>query len=74
MIREVITFQRHHKEPMVGRSAGSVPSGSGSSSERSNLGRLMSNRSWIHICSRRGHPRRIPSLLAGLVTAEHIPL
>jgi hypothetical protein len=33
----------------------------------------MSNHSWIHICSRRGHPRRIPSLLAGLDTAEHSP-
>jgi hypothetical protein len=59
---------------MVGRSAGSVPSGSGSYSERSALGRPMSNRSWIYICSRGGHPRRIASLLAGLVTAEHSPL
>jgi hypothetical protein len=31
----------------------------------------MSNRSWIHIWSKRGHPRRIASLLIGLVTAEH---
>jgi hypothetical protein len=34
----------------------------------------MSNRSWIHIWSRRGHHRRIASLLVGLVTAEHSPL
>jgi hypothetical protein len=34
----------------------------------------MSIRSWIHICSRRGHPRRIASLLVGLVTGEHSPL
>jgi hypothetical protein len=34
----------------------------------------MSNSSWIHIWSRRGHPRRIASLLVGLVTAEHSPL
>jgi hypothetical protein len=33
----------------------------------------MSNRSWIHISSRRGHPRRITSLLVGLVTTEHSP-
>jgi hypothetical protein len=51
-----------------------VPSASGSYSERSALGRPMSNRSWIHIYSRRGHPRKIASLLAGLVTAEHNPL
>jgi hypothetical protein len=44
---------------MVGRSAGSVPSASGSYSERSALDRLMSNHSWIHIYSRRGHPKRI---------------
>jgi hypothetical protein len=59
---------------MVGRSAESVSSGSGWYSERSALGRLMLNRSWIHICSRRGHPRRIPSLLPDLDTAEHRPL
>jgi hypothetical protein len=34
----------------------------------------MSNRSWIHIWSRRGHPRRIASLLVVLVTTEHSPL
>jgi hypothetical protein len=34
----------------------------------------MSNRSWIHIFNGRAHPRRIPSLLAGLDTAEHSPL
>jgi hypothetical protein len=34
----------------------------------------MSKRSWIHICSKRGNPRRIASLLTGLVTTEHIPL
>jgi hypothetical protein len=34
----------------------------------------MSNRSWIHIWSRRGNPRRIASLFVGLVTAEHSPL
>jgi hypothetical protein len=34
----------------------------------------MSNRSWIHIWSRRGHPRRIASLLVSFVTAEHSPL
>jgi hypothetical protein len=50
-----------------------VPSGSGWYSERSALGRPMSNRSWIHICSRRGYPRRTPSLLAGLDTTEHNP-
>jgi hypothetical protein len=33
----------------------------------------MLNRSWIHIYSRRGHPRRITSLLVDLVTAEHNP-
>jgi hypothetical protein len=59
---------------MVGRSAGSVLSAGGSYFERSVLGRLMSNRSCIHICSRRGHPRRIASILVGLVTAEHNPL
>jgi hypothetical protein len=59
---------------MVGRSAGSVPSAAYSYFERSVLGRPMSNRSWIHIWSRRGHPRRIASLLAGLVAAEHSPL
>jgi hypothetical protein len=42
--------------------------------ERSVLGQPMSNRSWIHIWSRRGHARRIASLLVGLVTAEHSPL
>jgi hypothetical protein len=47
-----------------------VPSAAASYSERSVLGRPMSNRSWIHIWSRRGHPRRIASLLAGLVTAD----
>jgi hypothetical protein len=26
MIRKVITFRRHHREPMVGRSIGSVSS------------------------------------------------
>jgi hypothetical protein len=59
---------------MVGRFAGSVPSVAGSYFERSVLGRPMPNRSWIHIWSRRGHPRRIASLLVGLVTAEHSPL
>jgi hypothetical protein len=59
---------------MVGRSAGSVPSAAGSYSERSVLGRPMSNRSWIHIWSRREHPRRIVSLLVGLVTTEHSPM
>jgi hypothetical protein len=34
----------------------------------------MSNRSWIHIWSRRGHHRRIASLLIGLITAKHNPL
>jgi hypothetical protein len=34
----------------------------------------MFNHSWIHICSRRGHPRRIASLLVGLITTEHSPL
>jgi hypothetical protein len=43
-------------------------------SERSILGRPMSNHSWIHICSRRWHPRRTAYLLVGLVTAEHNPL
>jgi hypothetical protein len=57
---------------MVERSAGSVPSAAASYSERSVLGRPMSNRAWIHIRSRRGH-RRIASLLVGLVTAEHNP-
>jgi hypothetical protein len=59
---------------MVGRSAGSVPSAAASYSERSVLGQLMLNRSWIHIWSRRGHPKRIASLLIGLVTVEHSPL
>jgi hypothetical protein len=59
---------------MVSRSAGSVPSAVSSYSKRSVLGRPMFNYSWIHIWSRRGHPRRIASLLVGLVTAEHIPL
>jgi hypothetical protein len=51
-----------------------VPSGTGRYSERSALGRPISNHSWIHIYNRRGHPRRIPSLLVGLDTAEHSPL
>jgi hypothetical protein len=34
-----------------------VPSAAASYSERSVLGRPMSNRSWIHIWSRRGNPR-----------------
>jgi hypothetical protein len=34
----------------------------------------MSNRSWINIWSRRGHPKRIASLLVGLVTVENNPL
>jgi hypothetical protein len=59
---------------MVGRSAGSVPSAAASYSKRSVLGRLMSNRLWIHIWTRRGHPKRIASLLVGLVTTEHNPL
>jgi hypothetical protein len=59
---------------MVGRSTGSVPSATASYSDRSVLGRPMSNRSWIYIWSRRGHPRRIASLLAGLVTTEHNPM
>jgi hypothetical protein len=59
---------------MVGRSAGLVSSAAYSYSERSVMGRPMSNRSWIHIWSRTGHPRRIVSLLAGLVTVGHNPL
>jgi hypothetical protein len=59
---------------MVGRSTGSVLSAAASYSERSVLGRPMSNHLWIHIWSGRGHPRRITSLLIGLVTAEHSPL